>query len=752
MSYGFDYWGRPKERETRVVDEKAYRRRPLADWDAKWHGLSTPARSSFLAEVKGPSKNQYDHASSYSVSASRIPAPVLDELTAAGFTAVLEPKIGATTRRVIAPGAIYDFAARVRTIRRLHLLADGQPGELAKYVSHVFFPDLLSGNIVDVLRKAGIEDFQRLDLALERYVSNFRWPGWVARTLKDPLADRILEAIRAAEKPLPLAELPGRIPGSDPEQVRAVVDKLIARLVLFEDLHPETFEIMVGFLPDVNEGLIRAGRPRERPPLVVCDHPREVGPDESLIANDLRALLLEIASEPPRMRQDGSLFQKEVDRFRTAMEPLPAWLLELLRWSDEGRLNQALGWARTLELVKNVSEGAQPRLQLSSKGERWLSSGPDEQYAKMYRLLNAAPTRHGLPISYFRLFAAGPSPYGGGMSDDTGFLGETFTVIKLGREKYTSYWNAKPEDVQALRTSLDQGFAALEPGVFYRLESVASHLTFGQHNPVNLGLDPERVAVFHHSQPIPSLEEHREKAGRSLIEGFVKHRLIPLGGVRAAIDDAGKVCIARERRLDMYFGREVPREELSPAPAASAKVVVQPDFSVIVIGLNPSAAAELAPFCERASGRGGGGAVIFKITRDSVIKAVSHGLKPAEIADRLRRHASHEVPANVLREVQDWSNWVRRVTPSTMTVLRCPDRDTADRVLSALRKQAERVNDTLIAVDQNKLTSTERAKLLAHGIIVEGHADAGVRQAEGEEAEDGEIVVALPDELMRKTS
>jgi hypothetical protein len=107
-----------------------------------------------------------------------------------------------------------------------------------------------------------------------------------------------------------------------------------------------------------------------------------------------------------------------------------------------------------------------------------------------------------------------------------------------------------------------------------------------------------------------------------------------------------------------------------------------------------------------------------------VVKAVSHGLKPAEIADRLRRHASNEVPANVLREVQDWSNWVRRVTPSTLVVLRCPDRDTADRVMSALRRQAERVNETLVAVDQKKLTSAERNKLRAHGIIVEGHSEA----------------------------
>src|ERR1700728_2328843 len=110
------------------------------------------------------------------------------------------------------------------------------------------------------------------------------------------------------------------------------------------------------------------------------------------------------------------------------------------------------------------------------------------------------------------------------------------------------------------------------------------------------------------------------------------------------------------------------------------------------------------------------GAMVLKITRDSVVKAVSHGLKPAEIVARLKRHASNEVPANVLREVQDWSNWVRQDTTSTLTVLRCADRDTADRVMGALRRQAERVNESLVAIDQKKLTTTERNKLRGQGI------------------------------------
>ena len=91
---------------------------------------------------------------------------------------------------------------------------------------------------------------------------------------------------------------------------------------------------------------------------------------------------------------------------------------------------------------------------------------------------------------------------------------------------------------------------------------------------------------------------------------------------------------------------------------------------------------------------------------------------------RLQRHASNEVPANVLREVRDWSQWVRQVTSSTLTVLRCPDRDTADRVMGALKRQAERINDTLVAIDQKKLTATERNKLRSHGIIIQGDSEA----------------------------
>jgi Helicase conserved C-terminal domain len=111
--------------------------------------------------------------------------------------------------------------------------------------------------------------------------------------------------------------------------------------------------------------------------------------------------------------------------------------------------------------------------------------------------------------------------------------------------------------------------------------------------------------------------------------------------------------------------------------------------------------------------------MVLKISRDSVVNAVKNGLPPTEIVARLERHASNGVPAKVLRQVQEWSTWVRRVTSSSLTALRCPDSDTADRVMAAMKRQAERVNTTVVALGLTKLTTVVRNKLQEHGILVE---------------------------------
>jgi hypothetical protein len=287
--------------------------------------------------------------------------------------------------------------------------------------------------------------------------------------------------------------------------------------------------------------------------------------------------------------------------------------------------------------------------------------------------------------------------------------------------KSSSWWvEMKPADRDRLRQTFYEAVAELPLGQFVRLDSFLSRATFGSHNPLSLGgLEPRQVTVLLQGAPVPPLEEQREAAGRRSLELLLTERLLPLGCIQAGVDGDGWMCIARQPRLDAYFGRPVADEALGEPALAGARVLVQPDFSVILIGAQPAAAAELAPFCERSGGgRGGRNTLQFKITRPAVVAAVAGGLSGQEIEERLTRHSSVPVPANVLHEVREWAGWVRTATTQTLTVLRCPDRDTADRVASALGRHAERLNETLVALPVGALGGAERSKLQQHGILI----------------------------------
>lgn len=106
---------------------------------------------------------------------------------------------------------------------------------------------------------------------------------------------------------------------------------------------------------------------------------------------------------------------------------------------------------------------------------------------------------------------------------------------------------------------------------------------------------------------MPPLEEYRREAARGMLQVFIGERLIPLGCLRAAIGDAGKLLVARTPRLDAYFGRKVAAADLAGVAGGESKVVVQPDFSVVVIGTSPAPAAALAPFCGHRRGGAGTG-------------------------------------------------------------------------------------------------------------------------------------------------
>ena len=275
--------------------------------------------------------------------------------------------------------------------------------------------------------------------------------------------------------------------------------------------------------------------------------------------------------------------------------------------------------------------------------------------------------------------------YSHSLLNDRTFLARPSPSSALGTIRRRRRTDPDGQGRRGVREAIGRAFNGLPEGVFHRLDSVVEHLVFGDRNVLLLGHEQDEVRVDSRGSTRPALEEAREEVGRQVLNDVVLSRLIPMGCLRAAVDGEGKVCVARTPRLGAYFGFD-PMPDLAVAGAGEgSKVVVQPDFSVVVIGLSTAALAELAPFCERASqGNTGPGASVLKITRESVVRAIAQGLKPQQIVDRLTRHASHEPPANVIREVLDWGGWVKSVSTARLTVLRCPDREAADRVVGRL--------------------------------------------------------------------
>ena len=700
MSY-YGYW--QNTRDPRDEHEKAWRRSQATSWDEKWQALSNRARFAYLTQIKSPSKE-----GSYaqpSTPADKVPAEALEELIAAGFVKV-DPGTGKKPGRALSLSAAYDFSSRVRSLQRYHLLGPSNRENLVKYCKYVFYNQGESV-IRRVLTKAKVEDMVGLEEGLELYVTSKHWPDWALTSIESKAAKPLLEALRKAKGPVALADLPALVKGAKPEDLSEALTDLVVHLAVFEDVKPGTLELVVGLLPIVRDRTNEAAKPRKRPPLVVVEHPKDVGPPGGLAVNDLRVFLLEVSGDSPRLRQDGGLFQKEEPRFLEALPPHPGWLDAALKSSPEHRLAAAFRNAKTFGFVEEESEDKATWLRLGGKGRTWLASGLEEQYGKLY--------------DYYRSTARKADPYSYDYNQgDSKFLGVEVKVMPVpkggGTYYYPSYHEVKPEHRQAMRDAIFKAFEQLPVGVFHRWDSVLDHLAFEDHNPLIRGVDPSKVMIFLGQRPVARLPERQEQAGKTLLQTLLTHRLLPFDAFRPAIDDQGQFCIARLPRFDGYFGRDYkPGED---AESAATRVIVQPDFSVVVIGLDPAPAAELAPFCERAGGHAGQGVLTYKITRDAVIRATSQGLSGSAIVARLKKHASVDVPENVLREVREWAGWVRLVNVRPITVVRCPDRETVARVVSALGKKAERLSDTLVALHAPKLTPAERQKLQENGIIV----------------------------------
>ena len=676
----YNSWATQAPAKPMKFDEKAFLAAKLAIWDAHWHQLTPGSRLAYLVEIKGPTVSQNPFAVQPTLAADKLLPSVLNELVEQEFVSVVPSTGKNKPDRVVANLEAADFAKRVRGIHRYRLLQSNLSGELQRYAEWRLLTYEFWQIVAKIAHAHGIEIFYPSEYESFRLINNYRWPSWVARSLATPIAEHVIEAVLEADTPIPRVTLESNLSTKgDPELVRKTIDALLSHLALVEDTDSTNLDIVLGFAPGIRDRLTESKKPKVRPPLEIVSTPRELGPLGGIYVNDLRAIMLEVLAGEPRLRQDRGLFVKEHDRFLSSLETIPGWLAEEIMQSPTQRLSSAVDRGIRLRMFEVREQDKNIRLVLTPKGETWLNAGSAKQYGDLYAAFQLKSEARNFESDYAAELILNSNAFG--ISHyydddyDARFLGSRVGVFS-SKDKRRIYQGVQPDPKErdALRDAVGKALMSLPIGVFHTLESVVRHLSYGPSNPLFLGRKPNELRLYFGGKPIADFDEDKEAAGRLLLEALIKVRLIPLGAMHAAVDTEGRLCVVRTNRLGPYFGIGKIEEEPTVA-AVGSKVVIQPDFSVVVIGLSTGPLADLAPFCERVTRGGTPGAVQLKITREAVIRAVGHGLTVEQILNRLDTHASHAIPPNVKLEIKEWGGRVRRVSVGTIKIIRCPDRE-----------------------------------------------------------------------------
>jgi len=206
-----------------------------------------------------------------------------------------------------------------------------------------------------------------------------------------------------------------------------------------------------------------------------------------------------------------------------------------------------------------------------------------------------------------------------------------------------------------------------------------------------------------------------------LLDGLVDYvvtRLYPLGVVDIAISgdkavgvrltDLGRRLIRGER-----LGGGMDEAQFTTAGGTPLPLVVNPDFEVLLFpeGNVNEVAHKLGRFASRTKSER---VAHYRITRETVERAVVKGMPSDEVLSFLTDHARMPVPQNVAYSIREWAARVRFVTQREGVVLTTTDAPSMDTVLAVedvQRLLVERICPTA-ALLRTSITDWDTLKLL----------------------------------------
>jgi hypothetical protein len=450
-----------------------------------------------------------------------------------------------------------------------------------------------------------------------------------------------------------LRDLPALAP--TPELLSAALLAAMRYALLFISIDPDSMDAALGVWPDIMIEKALEGVQR----------PRNVSPSETFaplfLVEDLTALLVACANEPlPLRANDCQLFAKTVRAVAATLRPLPEWVDDAFDMDPETRLHTTFSYVYTFHLVE---EGyPQTHLAVNARGREWLGLPMGDRL----RVLIDGVLDRQQSVAAFHDFAG----------------------AQIGRTPrfHMSTSMKSPPDIPA---AILQQFQSLPGDGFFPLEEI---MAFSQTaNPL---VEISRKDRFVHFGVTYGGTQHHDagtlqKLWSEMVHGFLRARLLPLGGVRVGKGKEG-VSIAITPVGRYYLGQS---KQWEWSVTTDSQVIVQPNFEVTFLGEAAVAEAEIGRFAER---RGRQIGALFQITKKSIFAAAAAGMTAEAVLETLERLCTREVPGNVRREIQGWFAQCRKVSFESVMLIRCPDRETALRVLGLAKGSATALNDTVL--------------------------------------------------------
>ena len=433
--------------------------------------------------------------------------------------------------------------------------------------------------------------------------------GKAAESADSGTARLLLQFFTEQRDRIPVRDLEEYFPGVPRDELCAGVRLGIQRAVFFLGLRRSDLEPLVGIWPAAARRLRRLSVVLAPEPVAVTRvfrHP--------FLVDDLTTLLLAARVVPiPLRRDDDKPYTRFVEEAGAMLLSLPDWLESFTGLSLEVRIGLALQAARLTGLLVPGAAGRAGGMPLAPSAESaaWIEKPLAERLAYV-------------------------------MTAICGVRGKPSCLFDLMEEDWTSSDGAREE----ILPWLVQAFSSVPATTHIGFADFAEYQAAIGSPLATAPLLPESAGSG------LATEEAMEELWKSFLGIFLGRCLLALGGAEAGITADARPGFRMTDTGRALLG--LPRDGLPDRETAeddAGTLVVQPNFEVVFLAPSPGAEASLGRFCERVGREVG---VLFRITRQSVARAASAGLRPEQVLETLARTSRSPIPTNVAHEIPGW--------------------------------------------------------------------------------------------------